>query len=527
MRPKQVLIVLITLWAAAAAAQVPNEALRCLEPTELLQRDQYLKALSLDIRGTLPSADELEAAAPEAALESATLDAWLASGAFAEQASRHHRSLLWSNVSNLNLLTASAGLNAIPRAGFGFEDAPTTYYRRNRANPYRGGVVPCLNEPARFAEDGSILTTLQDDGTRREGWVEVSPYWAPDTTLRICAFDGNPTLITAGGRECGTRAGIGDINCGCGPELRWCQLGARHRAVSESMTEAFEQVVQHVMREDRPYTDLFSTRRAWVNGPLVYFYRHQTGVTRFTFTPSPVDPAVLPDLDWTDRDTWVEIELGEAHAGLLTRPAFLLRFQTNFSRANRFFNAFLCQPFQPPAGGIPLAEQNNPDLQERAGCKYCHALLGPSAAHWGRWTEQGAGYLSAEDFTPYRESCEICARSGQGCSAECRAFYVTTTYSEAEEPFIGMLKEYYFRRDVHVPHVEVGPRLLAWTGIADNRLPTCVAEKTAEWLLGRPMDAEGDAAWLAELARTFVAGDYRFRSLVRAIVTDDRYRRVH
>ena len=52
------------------------------------------------------------------------------------------------------------------------------------------------------------------------------------------------------------------------------------------------------------------------------------------------------------------------------------------------------------------ADVTNPDLQQRSGCAYCHALLEPSAAHWGRWTEQGVGYLSAASFPPTREDCE-------------------------------------------------------------------------------------------------------------------------
>ena len=151
------------------------------------------------------------------------------------------------------------------------------------------------------------------------------------------------------------------------------------------MGEAVNQLLYTLIREDAPYTDLFESRRAFINGPLSFFYRKQTGVPRgFSFEPLPFDMNTMPELAFTDVDNWVEVELPAAHAGVLTRPAYLMRFQTNRARSARFHDAFLCSPFQPPDGGIPVGDEAgalNPDLQSRAGCKYCHALLEPSAAY--------------------------------------------------------------------------------------------------------------------------------------------------
>ena len=63
------------------------------------------------------------------------------------------------------------------------------------------------------------------------------------------------------------------------------------------------------------------------------------------------------DLRFDESDRWVEIELPEQHAGILTSPAYLLRFQTNRARASRFADAFLCEPFTPPAGGLPASTE--------------------------------------------------------------------------------------------------------------------------------------------------------------------------
>ena len=95
---------------------------------------------------------------------------------------------------------------------------------------------------------------------------------------------------------------------------------------------------------------------------------------------------------------------------------------------------------------------------------------------------------------------------------------------------MGKLKAYSFRRDEHSVNVERGPRLLAYSEITGQRLPRCVAQRTAEWLLGKNMsDADTtarDRQWLDELGIRFSRNGYQYQSLIKDIVTDERYRRV-
>lgn len=515
----------VAFCAASAAADVPNEALICPPDDPALAETAYLKALSLDLRGTVPSRDEYQVVLDEGVVPEWLIDQWLASEAFADQLVRRHRDLFWNNVNNVNLMAAKSSLTR----------TNNIYYLRNRAAGYRGiAQLQCDDTPAKFTQDGQIITEpfVNEDGqsANREGWVMVNPFWAPNTEIKVCAFDAQATMVSPSGAECDTRDNFGDTACGCGPNMRWCRYGGTTmRPVQEAIAKDMDLRIKALVMENRPYTELFTGQRAFVNGPLVHFLKHQAPFyANVRLVPLSVNKDALPDLEFTDADTWIEVPLSEDHAGVLTSWAFLVRFQTNRARASRFYNTFLCQPFQPPSGGIPFAseaEALEPDLQIRAGCKYCHALLEPSASFWGRWSENGAGYLNPDEYPAFDEGCFTCATTGQGCNAKCNSYYISSLLSQEQEPYLGWLKSYEFRAPEHMDNPEIGPRVLALTAVVDHRLPTCVSHETASWLLGRGLfPEEGD--WLDELAINFVKGEFDYKALIKTVVTSDVYRRV-
>ena len=505
---------------ATATAQLNNEDLVCPDAAPELGATEHLRALSLALRGEIPTMDEYAAVDATGEVPEALVDEWLASEAFADQVVRHHRSLLWNNVTNINLMSASFSMR---------RDYPAlTYWRTNTAIRYRGAQMGCLDEPATFDGDGVIQTTTVGDA-EVEGWVSVAPYWAPETDIKVCAFDAQEALYGSSGVYCGTNAGRDDASCGCGPELRWCRYGASHTPVTEALGTDVDLRVAAMILDDAPYTDLFTSQRSFVNGPLVHYLKHQTEVfANIRFDPLPIEAMALPDLEWSDVETWVEVPLDAAHAGVLTSPSYLLRFQTNRARANRFYDAFLCQPFNAPSGGIAISSDGglpHPDLQERAGCKYCHALLEPAASHWGRWAPGGAGYLDPFEFPREREDCTHCALYGTQCTETCNRFYLTSSLSLEEDAFLGQLEAYVFRREEHEQNVEAGPELLVNKTVVDGRLPRCVATRAAGWLLGRDPH-EDEAAWIEELAEDFVMSGYSYRALVKRVVTHETYRRM-
>lgn len=505
--------------AVATLPALPNEGLVCAPDEPVMEELELLRAWSIQLRGVPPTVAEYEAVETGETSADATLDLWLDSPAFAQQSVRFHRNHFWPNITNVNLFSASFSLRR--------EGGILLYWRRQTGPIYRGDFVTCLDQPAEFDGD-AIVTWEQPDGTHREGYVLIHPYWAPETTIKVCAFDAQERDYGLSGVFCGSRSATSDGTCGCGPELRYCRYGNSGLGATRAMGTDLDLRVRAVIEADEPYTELFTSQRAFVNGPMVHYLRYQTGVyAGIRFDPPAIDVDTLPDLTHAQEDTWVEITAPAQHAGILTSPAYLIRFQTNRARANRFFDAFLCQPFQAPDSGLPLGEETapHPDLQQRDGCKYCHALLEPAAAHWGRWAQGGTGYLDPEVYPRMRDDCSTCATYGVNCSADCNRFYLTKPLTLAEGEYLGELTSYVFRRPDHEINVEAGPELLVSKAVADGRLPTCVSRRTSEWLLGRQLE-EREAHWLDAMAAEFVASGLRFKDLVRAIVTSETYRRV-
>jgi len=495
-----------------------SEPPTCPPAEDLMSGERWLRAISLDLRGVVPSPEEYDQLDGGEVPES-LVDEWLDSEAFADRAARFHRSLLWNNVdsqrlvSNNNMLTNTDGI----------------YWSRARADDYRNdGNLYCGDFEASFDADGRPIPVDQGDGTVQEGWVWVRPYWDPDYDYQVCAFDAQEAETSPLGTRCDTSAGFTDPACGCGEDLQWCSVYYAEDEITAAMSRDIDLRVRQLVLDDRPYTELLTGRTAFVNGPLVHFYRHLTQVPAgVRLTQSPVNAEELPDLPADDVETFVEVSLPEGHAGVLTAPGFLLRFQTNRARANRYFNAFLCQPFQPPDSGIAIDpnQRQTVDLTTRPGCDYCHALLEPAAAHWGRWTEQGAGYLDPADYPSFDPLCYDCSVYSLDCPDVCSRYYVTDPLDAEQDPYVGWLNAYQFLEPWQEPNVEGGPQLLVDSTIVDGRLQTCTAENAATWLLGRTLTEDDDdelTAWTDEL----VGSDWSYKQLVKAIVMSDSYRRL-
>lgn len=515
--------VCLMLAAWSPAVDAADEFPMCPDPQDIIKAHDYLRALSLDLRGVVPDASEYSYILPDGTVPEEVIDEWMSTSSFAEQVVRHHKSLLWPNISDVRIMSNRSRM--IETGGI--------WYRYLVAPLYRGGPVHCGDFEAQYDADGEIITTVDADGYIREGWVWVEPYWDPGNPIKVCAFEAQPDLVSPWGTPCDGYDARYDPHCGCGPNLAWCDTSRSPPTgdwspVQDAMAEDVNKRVARVIEQDLPYLELLTGRTAFVNGPLVHFYKYQIRIpAHVRYSDLPIDPDILPDLAFTDMDTWVPIELGEEQSGVLTSPMYLTKFQTNRGRANRFYNAFLCQPFQPPDDGLPGLEEGDAtlNLSQRAGCKYCHTILEPSAAHWGRWSQYGAGYLDPERYPAYNPECEWCALSGNSCSPECARQYVLDPLASEEDPYIGWLQSYEFLGPQHQVNIEEGPQLLVQRGLVDGRLPRCVSQNAATWLLGRNIQTD-EQGFIEELAATFINSQFDYKQLIKSIVTSDYYRRV-
>lgn len=543
------LLGLLVSGAAFAQDDTSTEPLVCEAPREV-DRYQLLRRLSLDLRGHLPTYEEYLSLDGAADVPAATIRQFIESDAFRAEMRRHHESFLWPNVSNVGVSDFTYQIAARGAAnGRAWARGNMTWSRRQRnidAVDPETGVRPPFQycgdfeqtefDPAYPGEYRLLPTPAGQTTPRIEGWRWVSPYWDPENPIKVCAFDAQETEFPGGTtmvngipdtpRSCADRSGANHFSCGCGPNLRWCSPGRTlfDGPVKDSMREQFGRMVDDATSTDRPYTDILLSKRVWENGPISWYTREFAPVT------SPGQVFTAPEGEYPEQarafvdDTWEVRERAGVHAGILTLPAYLLRFQTQRGRANRLLEAFACEPYVAPASLTPRpgCSVDSEDLTQRCFCQSCHSALEPAAAAFGYFVEQGT--TMATDpvlFPPVNEAC-----IGSG-NAFCRRFYVT----DRNSPAAGKLRAFEFEADHRdFPGIiEAGPAGLAQRLINDGTFARCTVRRLFTRLLKRDLliDERDDREreLLEQLAGEFAASDFDFQALVERLVTLPEYRR--
>lgn len=392
---------------------------------------------------------------------------------------------------------------------------------------------------------GSYVSSLRGC-IQREGYVtKPTGYWAPagaPATVRVCAIEAQERDQNPWTREsCETARFTTDRSCGCGVGMRRCEvpaIGATtdplyvrnvHDLRVAAINEEPLRIAESVVRLDEPYYNILTTRRSFVNGPLAEYFRQRQGVGVFSIT-APAPAETLPAVAYNDSNTWKEYTRDEAHAGVLTTPAFLYRFPTHRARVAEFYEAFLCKTFVPgPEASLPAPEdacnrENN--LAKRCGCNYCHATIEPTGAHWGRYAERAAQFLPPTQFPRFDPKCRDCAIAGDtNCGGECSQ-YVMQAYDGDGASSLGLLKTYLYRTPDEEQNIEAGPRLLVERMFQSGELERCTVKRVWNEFLGRPMSAEEQRMYLAPLASDFAKSGHRFKTLVERVVSTDAYRRI-
>lgn len=477
---------------------------------------RFVRSVSIDLRGTTPTDDEVAAVDADGALSDDILDQWLDSDAFVSQVIEQHRAIVWNELST-NAILRRRRLRT--QNGVWYNDIASQVTRGNR-------FTPCSNTPALPVAAGEGPLCL--DGTRNlpcdEGYVEVAPFWEPDTLIRVCAFDAQETLISSTRTDCAAGRPEDDPECGCGPNMQWCVTRPVELEILDSLAEEVEHHIRYALETDSPYDEVLTGQHGFANGPLSHFYRHLVAFdsTRLGETPDAPD---LARLAYTDTTTWVRYARADEHSGILTSPGWLMRHQTNRGRANRFYEGFLCKEFTPLAGGIGGLEQGTPtpDLTLRAGCRDCHGRLEGMAAYWGRWSAAGMAYKNESSFPAFSQDCRACALYNVGCTSTCRRDYVWAETHPDERPFLGYFQPYAFLTSEAADNPTMGPAEWVDEAVVSGELAQCTTKSVASWLLGA--EAENTPEDLAAWTAAFEKSGMNYKELVRAIIGSEAYRR--
>ena len=520
-----IMLTVACLWTTLASAQSPD----ICAPVERLDKYRYLRQLTLDLYGRIPTVEEYERLHEMDDVTDEMIDEMIGSTEFFEQLRSYHRNLLWSFLGDDNLLG-----QVVEEEG---DETFRVWVNREKRDNYRGRDVLCLDmEHTNFDADGRALPMIENylegdcaggEGCRMDGWVEVSPYWAPGTTIRICAFDAQPNTDATpnddgDARTC-DQVGTGDPLCGCGPNLRHCTAredDGNYNAVLQALLEEPARIFEQVISSGEPYMNAFSTRQTAMNGALAHYYRFLSGDNDSELRNAPALPY---DAEWQ------MVERESYHSGILTTLGFLRRFASHRARVNRLYTAFLCDPFEAPAGGLPSATDecsSNPDLSSRCGCATCHEAIEPATTHWGRWRE-GDDFVYQEDISTFSDNCANCEKGS--CSNFCRTFYITReleTTPGSVESELGKFKVLGWRTDEEASALDAGPSALVSRPEYQQQLASCAVRNFAEHVLGRELSADEKTGWLTDKTASFAAAGHDFLKMVKDVVTDERYRRI-
>ncbi|MEM9190940.1 MAG: hypothetical protein AAGF12_17275 [Myxococcota bacterium] len=512
-------------------------------PTIEVDKFRFLRQVTLDMLGRIPTYEEYDAlrnAEDPAAFIDGRIDAMFSDEEYFREIRSYHQGLLWGSLDQVNSLQAGGQRLSFNRA------AGDMWFVGNNRRRYRGlTTVTCLDQPqnnydaagrpvpiATFSDPACSNVGAGPGTCVQEGYELVRPYWNPTIEIKVCAFDAMDVQTGINGSPCDSYNP--DRGCGCGPNLQHCMRNNESGPLRAALEEEPVRIFEHVVRTDADYLEAFTTRTSFVSGPSAHYYNYQSGARTETLGGAvayTTQMGAIPDLPYTDAETWRPVIRGPQHAGFTTTFGYLMRFASDRARANRFYTTFYCDPFVPKADGLPAEEENpNPNLRERSGCADCHQELEVAASHWGRWrTNSTYGYFG--DFMSFGEPRADClCGPGTGranCSAYCNTYHVTAANSHPStyESYGGLPLSRIYLSELEAAAIDSGPTALVDEPHEQELVASCTVRTLAEHLLNRPL-MPNEFQWLEDQTAIFVADGRRFSNLYRTLLQDPKYRQI-
>lgn len=549
-----VLAMMTSSLAALPEAQAADENACLLHRPAPIERQ--LRRLSLVLRGHVPEYEEYAGVEGLQEVPDSIIDAYVASDEFRMQMRRFHESLLHTNPATVALRTTGMTIKEVTAETAGSMTKVWHVDSTSRRKVYRGGNgshvcqdLPQSDPSLGYANGVPKCTTMSPDSSGNapclEGWVNVKAYWDPATTIKVCAFDAQAatTYDKTAGTNPGTYA-CSDLSaqsvqaCGCGPALSYCMRSTLEPMIWSDLREQLLRTVDEHAMGMEPYSAMLTTKKMYTNGRLQFWKKNLTAAVSYSRPYNewhPGDAPLAKTPDWND-ETWVTVNREAPHSGILTLPAFTLRFQTNRGRANRFRIAFLNQYFVAPSTPDRVGcTDDAADVTQRCYCRDCHRVLEPLAAHFAPIAEAGSSLLTEFDKIVYSQAaCN--AQVKPGSSSVCSRFYAKGEAPDPMDPtkmipaWRLMPLEY---ADAH-PEIEknfdLGPAALAQQIIDDGSFARSTVAHLFTFLVRReinldPSSDDNEIPLLDELAKEFQADDNLPR-LAKRIVQLSVFRRM-
>lgn len=264
------------------------------------------------------------------------------------------------------------------------------------------------------------------------------------------------------------------------------------------------ELVAHVVRNDRPFTEILSADYVMVNPYSARSY----GVSMNAF-PDGADPE-----DY-DPNQYFEARLaGVPHAGILTSHMFLNRFPTTETNVNRhrsrmvyqFFLATDVMRLADRAIDPTSIEEFNPTMYTPS-CAICHAVIDPLAGAFQNWDE-GGNYRQPENG--WNQDMRPPGFAGKVMPHEQRFKSLKWLAARIAED------KRFSTATIHILYN-------ALTGRQALRPPSYV-QTDQDRIALRAFEAQDSV--FKEIAEAFIESDHNLKSVIKALIQSKYYRAV-
>jgi predicted CxxxxCH...CXXCH cytochrome family protein len=226
----------------------------------------------------------------------------------------------------------------------------------------------------------------------------VTPWFSDDSQLLVCRTSQSDAVIyQKDGRDmyCAFEEGLGDVRCGCGPNLILCLTAERTNELRREVQTEFARRAVFAYQNDWSWLELLGGEKFYGSRLLYWYYAIWQGVvTKFGNLTAP-DVADIRSVS-LQGELRNHFSRGHARAGVATAPAFLKQFNNFRSRIRGLSNALLCRDVDGALNTSGISTFMNPDFStfdrehgDKEGCAACHFGMDNLGSTLFGWDDQG------------------------------------------------------------------------------------------------------------------------------------------